>query len=154
MIPLTLRVNGRERRVNVAPDIPLLWVLRDHLGLTGTKYGCGIAECGACTVHLDGRAELSCQLSVSSAVGHEVTTIEGLSEDLEHPVQRAWIAEEVPQCGYCQSGQIMAAAGLLAGNPSPSDAEIDRAMSTVLCRCGTYQRIRAAVRRAAREVAR
>ena len=154
MIPLTLRVNGRERRVNVAPDTPLLWVLRDHLGLTGTKYGCGIAECGACTVHLDGRAELSCQVSVSDAAGSEIITIEGLSEDLGHPVQRAWIAEDVPQCGYCQSGQIMTAAALLAANPAPGDEEIDRAMSGVLCRCGTYQRIRAAIHRAAQEVAR
>jgi isoquinoline 1-oxidoreductase alpha subunit len=154
MIPLTLRVNGRERRVDVSPDTPLLWVLRDHLGLTGTKYGCGIAECGACTVHVDGRPELSCQVSVSSAVGHEITTIEGLSANLDHPVQRAWIEEDVPQCGYCQSGQIMTAAALLAESPSPEEAEIDRAMSAVLCRCGTYQRIRAAVRRAAREVGR
>ncbi len=154
MIPLTLRVNGRERRVNVAPDTPLLWVLRDHLGLTGTKYGCGIAECGACTVHLDGRAELSCQVSVSDAAGSEIITIEGLSEDLGHLVQQAWIAEDVPQCGYCQSGQIMTAAALLAANPAPGDEEIDRTMSGVLCRCGTYQRIRAAIRRAAQEVAR
>ncbi|MEE9299122.1 MAG: (2Fe-2S)-binding protein, partial [Acidimicrobiia bacterium] len=150
----TLRVNGTTRRVDVEPDTPLLWVLRDHLGLTGTKYGCGIAECGACTVHLDGEAELSCQLSVARAAGREITTIEGLSEDLSHPVQQAWIAEDVPQCGYCQSGQIMTAAALLSQNPAPGDDEIDRAMSAVLCRCGTYQRIRQAVHRAAREAAR
>ena len=154
MRPFTLRVNGTTRRVDVEPDTPLLWVLRDHLGLTGTKYGCGIAECGACTVHLDGEAEFSCQLSVARAAGREITTIEGLSEDLSHPVQQAWIAEDVPQCGYCQSGQIMTAAALLGQNPAPGDDEIDRAMSAVLCRCGTYQRIRQAVHRAAREAAR
>ncbi len=154
MSPFTLRVNGTTRRVDVEPDTPLLWVLRDHLGLTGTKYGCGIAECGACTVHLDGEAEFSCQLSVARAAGREITTIEGLSEDLSHPVQQAWIAEDVPQCGYCQSGQIMTAAALLGRNPAPGDDEIDRAMSAVLCRCGTYQRIRQAVHRAAREAAR
>ncbi len=154
MPPFTLRVNGTTRRVDVEPDTPLLWVLRDHLGLTGTKYGCGIAECGACTVHLDGEAEFSCQLSVARAAGREITTIEGLSEDLSHPVQQAWIAEDVPQCGYCQSGQIMTAAALLGQNPAPGDDEIDRAMSAVLCRCGTYQRIRQAVHRAAREAAR
>ncbi len=154
MRPFTLRVNGTTRRVDVEPDTPLLWVLRDHLGLTGTKYGCGIAECGACTVHLDGEAEFSCQLSVARAAGREITTIEGLSEDLSHPVQQAWIAEDVPQCGYCQSGQIMTAAALLGQNPAPGDDEIDRAMSAVLCRCGTYQRIRQAVHRAALEAAR
>lgn len=154
MIPFTLRVNGEECRVDAAPDTPLLWVLRDHLGLTGTKYGCGIAECGACTVHVDGRPELSCMMSVARAAGREITTIEGLSADLGHPVQRAWIAEDVPQCGYCQSGQIMTAAALLAEAPAPSDEEIDRAMSAVLCRCGTYQRIRKAVQRAAREAER
>lgn len=154
MPPFTLRVNGTTRRVDVEPDTPLLWVLRDHLGLTGTKYGCGIAECGACTVHVDGEAEFSCQLSVARAAGREITTIEGLSGDLSHPVQQAWIAEDVPQCGYCQSGQIMTAAALLGENPAPGDDEIDRAMSAVLCRCGTYQRIRQAVHRAAREAAR
>ncbi len=154
MPPFTLRVNGTTRRVDVEPDTPLLWVLRDHLGLTGTKYGCGIAECGACTVHLDGEAEFSCQLSVARAAGREITTIEGLSGDLSHPVQQAWIAEDVPQCGYCQSGQIMAAAALLGRNPAPADDEIDRAMSAILCRCGTYQRIRQAVHRAAQETAR
>jgi len=151
MPPLTLRVNGQRRQVEVAPDTPLLWVLRDHLGLTGAKYGCGIAECGACTVHLDGRAELSCMVTASRAAGHEITTIEGLSADLSHPVQQAWIAEDVPECGYCQSGQIMTAAALLARSPSPSEREIDEAMAAVLCRCGTYQRIRRAVHRAARE---
>ena len=154
MASFSLRVNKQERRVDAAPDTPLLWVLRDQLGLTGTKYGCGIAECGVCTVHLDGQPELSCTVSVSHAAEHEITTIEGLSEEIDHPVQRAWIAGEVPQCGYCQSGQIMMAAALLAENPSPSDEQIDKAMSTVLCRCGTYRRIRKAVLRAAGEAER
>jgi isoquinoline 1-oxidoreductase alpha subunit len=151
MALFTLRVNGRDRQVEAEPDTPLLWVLRDHLGLTGTKYGCGIAACGACTVHMDGEATLSCMERVSRTVGREITTIEGLSANLDHPVQKAWIADDVPQCGYCQSGQIMAAAALLAANPAPSNEEIDRAMSHVLCRCGTYQRIRQAIHRAARE---
>lgn len=143
-------VNGTRHEVSVDPDTPLLWVLRDTLQLTGTKYGCGIAQCGACTVHLDGEAIRSCVTPVSTIAGKQVTTIEGLSPDASHPVQRAWIAEEVPQCGYCQSGQVMQAAALLAKNPNPSDADIDAAMSGNLCRCGTYQRIRRAIHRAAR----
>ncbi len=145
----SLVVNGRSRVVDVPGDTPLLWVLRDTLGLTGTKFGCGIAACGACTVHLDGRPVRSCVVPMSAAAGRRVTTIEGLSPDDRHPVQRAWIAEHVPQCGYCQSGQIMTAAALLAGTPDPTDAEIDAAMAGNICRCGTYQRIRAAIHRAA-----
>jgi aerobic-type carbon monoxide dehydrogenase small subunit (CoxS/CutS family) len=137
--------------VDVASDTPLLWVLRDNLGLTGTKFGCGIAQCGACTVHVDGAPTRSCVIPVSSVAGKRVTTIEGLSRDRSHPVQRAWIAEDVPQCGYCQSGQIMAAAALLEVNPAPTDADIDATMTNI-CRCGTYQRIRAAIHRAAGEV--
>ncbi|MEA3641171.1 MAG: (2Fe-2S)-binding protein [Lamprobacter sp.] len=147
MIQLT--VNGQEQALDVDPQTPLLWVLRDHLGLTGTKFGCGIAQCGACTVHLDGVATRSCVTPVSAVEGREVTTIEGLSTDAEHPVQQAWIDLDVPQCGFCQSGQIMAAASLLAENPTPNDADIDQAMSGILCRCGTYNRVRAAIRRAA-----
>jgi isoquinoline 1-oxidoreductase subunit alpha len=143
-----LVVNGKPQRVDVAPETPLLWVLRDTLGLTGTKFGCGIAECGACTVHLDGEAVRSCQTTVKEAQGRRVTTIEGLSRDGEHPLQRAWVAAEVPQCGYCQSGQLMAAAALLAKTPRPTDAEIDEAMRGNLCRCGTYQRIRRAIQAA------
>ncbi|HEX9637904.1 MAG TPA: (2Fe-2S)-binding protein, partial [Acidobacteriota bacterium] len=142
---------GRERRIEVEPDMPLLWVLRDILGLTGTKYGCGIAQCGSCTVHLNGEPMRSCVTPVSQVGERAVTTIEALSPDGTHPVQKAWIAEEVPQCGYCQSGQIMAAAALLASTPNPSDADIDAAMSGILCRCGTYDRIRRAIHRAARE---
>ena len=145
-----LKVNNQEHAVDVSPDTPLLWVLREALGLTGTKFGCGMALCGACTVHLDGEAVRSCATPVSRAAGKEVTTIEGLSPDLGHPLQRAWIAEDVPQCGYCQSGQIMAAAVLLRENPRPSDADIDDAMTGNLCRCGTYQRIRRAIHLAAR----
>ncbi len=148
MARLTLVVNGRRHAVDVAPETPLLWVLRDTLGLTGTKFGCGIAECGACTVLLDGKAIRSCQTSAKDAAGRAITTIEGLSKDGDHPLQKAWIAEEVPQCGYCQSGQLMAAAALLAQNPSPTDADIDRAMRGMLCRCGTYNRIRRAIRAA------
>jgi aerobic-type carbon monoxide dehydrogenase small subunit (CoxS/CutS family) len=147
MIKLTL--NGQARDIDVADDTPLLWVLRDTLGLTGTKFGCGMALCGACTVHLDGQPIRSCVTPVSAAAGKSVTTIEGLSSDRSHPVQRAWIELAVPQCGYCQSGQIMSAAALLSKNPNPSDADIDGAMSGNLCRCGTYQRIRKAVHRAA-----
>ena len=147
MPPFSLTVNGRSHTVNVAADTPLLWVLRDNLGLTGTKFGCGIAQCGACTVHLDGEARRSCVTPISAVGTAPVTTIEALSPSR---VQRAWIAEDVPQCGYCQSGQIMAAAALLAKTPQPSDADIDDAMTNI-CRCGTYQRIRAAVHRAARE---
>ena len=146
-----LTVNGTSRKVDVAPDTPLLWVLRDSLGLTGTKYGCGVGMCRACTVHVDGEATFSCQVTVGSAVGRKITTIEGLSPDRSHPLQRAWIEEDVPQCGYCQPGQIMSAAALLARTPAPSDAEIDNWMSTNLCRCGTYNRIRRAIQRAAAE---
>lgn len=149
MTLLTLRVNGREHSVDVPPDMPLLWTLRDILGLTGTKYGCGIAQCGACTVHVDGQAIRSCATPAASLEGREITTIEGLSGDGRHPVQLAWVAEEVPQCGYCQPGQVMSAAALLASNARPSDADIDRAMSGNLCRCGTYDRIRKAIHRAA-----
>ncbi|HEV8019057.1 MAG TPA: (2Fe-2S)-binding protein [Steroidobacteraceae bacterium] len=144
-----LNLNGRDIEVDVDADMPLLWVLRDTLGLTGTKFGCGMALCGACTVHLEGAAVRSCVTPVSAARGKKVTTIEGLSPDSRHPVQQAWIELDVPQCGYCQSGQIMSAAALLAQTPQPSDAEIDAAMSGNICRCGTYQRIRAAIHRAA-----
>ncbi|HKK28392.1 MAG TPA: (2Fe-2S)-binding protein [Gemmatimonadota bacterium] len=146
---ITLGVNGTSHQVDVPDDMPLLWVLRDVIGLTGTKFGCGIGECGACTVHLDGQAVRSCQTPVSSVGSAKVTTIEGLSEDRSHPVQRAWIEEDVPQCGYCQSGQIMSAAALLDGNASPTDEDVDAAMKGNICRCGTYQRIRAAVHTAA-----
>ena len=144
-----LRINGQEKQVDAPDDMPLLWVLRDRLDLTGTKYGCGIGACGACTVHLDGTAVRSCQIPASAAAGKEITTIEGLSADGSHPVQKAWVEAQVPQCGYCQSGQIMAAAALLRQNPAPSDGDIDAAMSGNLCRCGTYQRIRKAIHRAA-----
>jgi aerobic-type carbon monoxide dehydrogenase small subunit (CoxS/CutS family) len=144
----TLSVNGQSRTVNVSGDMPLLWALRDTLGLTGTKFGCGVALCGACTVHLDGAATRSCVTPVSAVGARKITTIEGLSPDGSHPVQRAWIAEDVPQCGYCQVGQVMAAAALLKTHPHPSDADIDAAMTNI-CRCGTYQRIRRAVHRAA-----
>ena len=144
-----LNVNGKSVEVDVDPDTPLLWVLRDTLGLTGTKFGCGMALCGACTVHLDGNPVRSCQLPVSAIGEQKITTIEGLSTDRSHPVQKAWIELDVPQCGYCQSGQIMSASALLASNKNPSDADIDAAMSGNICRCGTYQRIRAAIRRAA-----
>lgn len=147
----TLTVNGVIRTVDVDPDTPLLWVLRDTLALTGTKFGCGKGLCGSCTVHLDGEAVRSCVVPISVAEGRAVLTIEGLSVDRTHPVQRAWIAEEVPQCGYCQSGQIMAAAALLRNHTTPSDAQIDEAMGGVLCRCGTYQRIRRAIHRVAEE---
>jgi aerobic-type carbon monoxide dehydrogenase small subunit (CoxS/CutS family) len=146
---LTLTVNRKSYSVDVAEETPLLWVLRDKLGLTGTKYGCGIAQCGACTVHLDGQAIRSCVLPVAAVIGKQITTIEGLAEENSHPLQKAWIEEDVPQCGYCQSGQIMAAAALLAQNPKPTDTDIDAAMSGILCRCGTYNRIRAAIHRAA-----
>jgi isoquinoline 1-oxidoreductase alpha subunit len=146
---VALNVNGERHQVDVSGDTPLLWVLRDHLGLTGTKYGCGVAACGACTVHIDGEPARACITPVSSVSGKQVTTIEGLSKQGDHPVQKAWIEVDVPQCGYCQSGQIMAAAALLAKNPEPGDADIDTAMAGVLCRCGTYQRIRKAIHRAA-----
>lgn len=145
----TLTINGTAHEVDVEPETPLLWVLRDSVGLTGTKFGCGIAQCGACTVHLDGQPIRSCSTPAASAVGRQITTIEGLSPDRSHPVQRAWVEHTVPQCGYCQSGQIMAAAALLVRNPNPSDSEIDAAMAGNLCRCGTYSRIRRAIHRAA-----
>jgi len=151
MAPITLSVNGRRHHVNVDPDTPLLWVLRDTLGLTGTEYGCGMGQCGTCTVHVAGRPIRSCATPVSSVGTKAVTTIEGLSADATHRVQQAWIAEEVPQCGYCQSGQIMSAVALLAAKPDPSDEDIDNAMSGNVCRCGTYDRIRRAVHRAAGE---
>jgi len=151
MAVIDLSLNGRAQRLDVDPDTPLLWVLRDILGLTGTKYGCGVAQCGACTVHIDGKPAFSCATTVSAVVGKQVTTIEGLSADGSHPVQRAWVAEQVPQCGYCQSGQIMAAVALLGTKRDPTDADIDRAMSSIFCRCGTYERIRKAIHRAARE---
>lgn len=145
-----LRINGHLEEVEAPEDMPILWILRDLLGLTGTKYGCGIAQCRACTIHVDGVAAPACQLRPADVVGKAITTIEGLSKgDVLHPVQRAWIEEEVPQCGYCQPGQIMSAVALLRATPKPSDAEIDDAMYGNLCRCGTYQRIRRAVRRAA-----
>jgi aerobic-type carbon monoxide dehydrogenase small subunit (CoxS/CutS family) len=146
---IRLNLNGKDASLDVDADMPLLWVLRDTLGLTGTKFGCGMALCGACTVHLEGAPVRSCVTPVSAAEGKRVTTIEGLSRDNSHPVQRAWIELDVPQCGYCQSGQIMSAAALLEQRPQPSDAEIDQAMSGNICRCGTYQRIRAAIHRAA-----
>ena len=148
MSKITLSVNGAEHTVDVPPAMPLLWVLRDVLDLTGTKFSCGAGECGACTVHIDGEARRSCVTPVSKAAGHAITTIEGLAAAGDHPVQRAWLEEQVVQCGYCQGGQIMAAAALLAKNPQPSDGEIDAAMGDVLCRCGTYQRIRRAIHRA------
>ena len=147
MVQLT--VNNKTLEVDAAPDTPLLWVLRDHLAMTGTKFGCGMALCGACTVHVDGIAMRSCVLPLQSLAGKSVTTIEGLSKDRSHAVQRAWIELDVPQCGYCQSGQIMSAAALLRANPKPTDAEIDAAMAGNLCRCGTYPRIRKAIHRAA-----
>jgi len=147
---VSLVVNGKSQQVDVEPDTPLLWALRDTLKLTGTKYGCGIAQCGACTVHLDGQPVRSCITPVSAVGARKVTTIEGLAPAGGlHPVQQAWIAEEVPQCGYCQSGQILSAAALLAQKPSPTDADIDGFMAGNICRCGTYQRIRAAIHRAA-----
>jgi aerobic-type carbon monoxide dehydrogenase small subunit (CoxS/CutS family) len=147
----SFRLNGETTRVEAPEDMPLLWVLRDLMGLTGTKYGCGEAVCGSCTVHVDGRPVRSCTRRVSGVEGRDVTTIEGLSPDGLNALQRAWIAEDVPQCGYCQSGQIMAAAALLDSSPDPSDEEIDRALARNVCRCGTYQRIRAAIHRAAEE---
>jgi isoquinoline 1-oxidoreductase alpha subunit len=145
----TITVNGQAREVNADPTMPLLWALRDVLGMTGTKFGCGIAQCGACTVHLDGVPTRSCSIPISAVGTKRVTTIEGLSSDGNHPVQRAWVELQVPQCGYCQSGQIMAAVALLETKPKPTDADIDQAMNGNICRCGTYQRIRAAIHRAA-----
>jgi aerobic-type carbon monoxide dehydrogenase small subunit (CoxS/CutS family) len=146
---LQLKVNGKEHAVDVRPDTPLLWVVRETLGLTGTKFGCGMAQCGACTLHLDGEAVRSCVTPVARAAGKEVTTIEGLAPELRRPLQMAWVAEDVPQCGYCQSGQIMAAAVLLRENPRPTDTDIDDCMTGNICRCGTYARIRRAIHRAA-----
>jgi len=150
---ISFRVNGKQVDLNVDPTMPLLWALREYVGLTGTKFGCGIAQCGACTVHLDGRAIRSCITPVSRAEGHDVTTIEGLSTDLSHPLQRAWIEIDVPQCGYCQSGQLMSAAVLLRQKPAPTDEDIDQAMTGNICRCGTYPRIRRAIHRAAEMMA-
>lgn len=147
----TLEVNGKQVTVDVEPEMPLLWVLRDELGLTGTKYGCGIAQCGACTVHIDGQATRSCVMPISAVEGKKITTIEGLSKDDSHPVQKTWVRLQVPQCGYCQSGMIMAAAALLAQNKKPSDADIDSAMTNI-CRCGTYVRVREAIHVAAKSV--
>jgi isoquinoline 1-oxidoreductase subunit alpha len=144
-----LVINGQARQLDADPDMPLLWALRDLAGLTGTKYGCGIAQCGACTVHVDGQPTRSCQMRVGDLAGRRITTIEGLHPEGRHPVQLAWIGEGVPQCGFCQSGQIMSAAALLATNPRPSDADIDAAMAGHICRCGTYQRIRTAIHHAA-----
>jgi isoquinoline 1-oxidoreductase subunit alpha len=148
---ITLKINGTPYEVDVEPETPLLWVIRDTVGLTGTKFGCGIAQCGACTIHLDGEATRSCSVAASDAVGAEIVTIEGLSTDSSHAVQRAWLAEDVPQCGWCQSGQIMAAAALLRRTPKPTDADIDEI--TNICRCGTYARFRRAIHRAAENLA-
>jgi isoquinoline 1-oxidoreductase subunit alpha len=145
---ITLTVNGEQHQIDIEPETPLLWVLRDELGLTGTKFGCGIAECGACTLHIGGRAMRSCSVPVGGVDGATIVTIEGLSPDSSHPVQRAWLAEDVPQCGYCQSGQIMAVAALLETNPNPTDREIDDAITNI-CRCGTYERLRRGIHRAA-----
>jgi isoquinoline 1-oxidoreductase subunit alpha len=150
---IAFSVNGKQANLDVDPSTPLLWVIRDHLGLTGTKYGCGMAQCGACTVHIDGEAVRSCVAPVSRAAGKSVTTIEGLSSDLSHPLQLAWLEEDVPQCGYCQSGQLMSAAVLLREKPQPTDEDIDQAMTGNICRCGTYPRIRRAIHRAAGMVA-
>jgi isoquinoline 1-oxidoreductase alpha subunit len=145
---ISLTVNGIGYPLDVEPETPLLWVIRDELGLTGTKFGCGIAQCGCCTVHIDGEAMRSCSIAIGDVAGKSITTIEGLSRDSRHPVQQAWLAEDVPQCGYCQSGQIMAAVAFLRSNPKPSDADIDAGITNI-CRCGSYSRIRAAIYRAA-----
>ncbi|SFB01030.1 (2Fe-2S)-binding protein [Algoriphagus aquimarinus] len=150
MAQYNLTINGKSLNVDVDPSTPMLWVLRDHLDLVGTKFGCGIAQCGACTIHLDGNAVRSCQLPVSAAENAEITTIEGISEKGDHPVQKAWLEHDVPQCGYCQAGQIMSATALLKSNPSPSDEDIDNAMNGNICRCGTYTRIKAAIKTAAK----
>lgn len=149
MANFNLTINGKQQQVDLDPATPMLWVLRDHLNLVGTKYGCGIAQCGACTIHLDGVAMRSCQLTVAQVGNKPVTTIEGLSENGDHPVQKAWLEHDVAQCGYCQSGQIMNASALLKANPNPSDAEIEAAMNGNICRCGTYVRIKAAIKTAA-----
>lgn len=148
MAEFNVRINGKNHKVDVDPTTPLLWVLRDHLKMVGTKYGCGIAQCGSCTVHLNGSAVRSCQIPISSVTDNEVTTIEGLSENGDHPVQKAWLEHDVPQCGYCQAGQIMTAAAFLKSNPKPSEEEIEKAMNGNICRCGTYTRIKAAVKTA------
>lgn len=150
MAIFNLKINGRKQQVDVDPATPLLWVLRDHLNLVGTKYGCGIAQCGACSIHLDGTAMRSCILPVQAVGDQSITTIEGLSEKGNHPVQQAWLDHDVPQCGYCQAGQIMTAAALLKDNPNPSDEDIDSAMNGNICRCGTYTRIKAAIKTAAK----
>lgn len=150
MASFTLTINGEQKSVDVDPTTPLLWVLRDHLGMVGTKYGCGIAQCGACTVHLNGTAVRSCSLPISAVAEQSITTIEGLSQDADHPLQKAWIDVDVAQCGYCQAGQIMNAASLLNSNPNPSDEEIEAAMSGNICRCGTYVRIKEAIKTAAK----
>ncbi len=147
---ISFSLNGVPQSLDVSPDVPILWIVRDVVGLPGTKFGCGIAQCGACTIHLDGQPVRSCSTPIAAAAGKSITTIEGLASDTLHPLQRAWIDEDVPQCGYCQSGQLMSAAALLAANPDPSDADIDAALSGNVCRCGTYNRIRRAVHRAAR----
>lgn len=149
MATINLNVNGKKHAVDVDPRTPVLWVLRDHLNLVGTKFGCGIAQCGACTIHVDGNATRSCTLPVSSVANKEITTIEGLSDDGDHPVQKAWLEHDVAQCGYCQTGQIMSAAGLLKSNPNPDDEEIEDAMNGNICRCATYLRIKAAIKTAA-----
>lgn len=151
MATINLNINGKQLTVDVDPKTPLLWVLREHLNLVGTKYGCGIAQCGACTVHLDGTAVRSCSLPVSAVANKKITTIEGLSENGDHPVQKAWLEVDVAQCGYCQTGQIMSAAALLKTNPNPTDAQIDAAMSGNICRCGTYLRIRDAIKSASQK---
>lgn len=152
MAIINLKINGKNQSVDVDPNTPMLWVLRDHLNLVGTKYGCGVAQCGACTIHLDGVAVRACQLPVSSAENQEITTIEGISENGDHPVQKAWLEHDVPQCGYCQAGQIMTAVALLNENPLPSDQEIENAMNGNICRCGTYLRIKAAVKTASQSL--
>ena len=149
MAIFNLKINGKKKQVDVDPNTPVLWVLREHLDLVGTKYGCGIAQCGACTIHLDGVAMRSCQLPISQIGNQPITTIEGLSENGDHPVQKAWLEHDVPQCGYCQAGQIMSAAALLKSNPNPTDAEIEATMNGNICRCGTYTRIKAAIKTAA-----
>jgi isoquinoline 1-oxidoreductase alpha subunit len=152
MASLKLTINNQAYTVDVDPEMPLLWTIRDVVGLTGTKFGCGISQCGACTVHLDGSPIRSCSFPVSAAAGHKITTIEGLSKAADHPVQKAWIEHQVPQCGYCQSGQIMSAVALLKQTPNPTDADIDTAMQGNICRCGTYGRIRQAIHTAANEM--
>jgi isoquinoline 1-oxidoreductase subunit alpha len=152
MATYNLKINGQTKQVDVEPATPMLWVLREHLNMPGTKYGCGVAMCGACTIHVNGSAVRSCQLPVSAIGTREITTIEGLSAKGDHPVQKAWIELDVPQCGYCQAGQIMTAAALLRTNPNPTDAQIEAAMNGNLCRCGTYLRIKAAIKSAAKQV--